>query len=151
MLINSKIGCICGGHVARDPEVKRVNDTTVTKFSVAYGKSETEVGENGKPKSLYLNIDCWGTLGETAQLLSKADSCLVWGTIQSREYNGKTYHTLRADGITFGADVLLKCVSAIGDINTQPSTQTPPQAQYAAPAGTQSFEPIEEDEDLPFD
>lgn len=150
MLINSKTGCICGGHVARDPEVKQVHDTTVTKFSVAYGKSETEVGENGKPKSLYLNIDCWGTLGETAQLLSKADSCLVWGTIQSREYNGKTYHTLRADGITFGADVLLKCVSALGNINTQPSMKTPPQAQYAASAGTQSFEPIEEDEDLPF-
>lgn len=150
MLINAKNGCICGGHVARDPEVKQVNDTTVTKFSVSYGKSETEVGENGKPKSLYMNIDCWGTLGETAQLLSKADSCLVWGTIQSREYNGKTYHTLRADGITFGADVLLKCVSALGNINTQPSTQTPPQAQPAASAGTQSFEPIGEDEDLPF-
>lgn len=156
MLINSKTGCICGGHVAREPEVKQVCDTTVTKFSVAYGKSETELAENGKPKSLYMNVDCWGALGETAQLLSKADSCLIWGAIQSREYNGKTYHTLRADGITFGADVLLKCVSALGNINTQPGTKTPPQAYTdpnAAIAQTfspGSFEPIGEDEDLPF-
>lgn len=152
MLINSKTGCICTGHVARDPEVKQVNDTTVTKFSVAYGKSETELAENGKPKSLYMNVDCWGALGETAQLLSKADSCLIWGAIQSREYNGKTYYTLRADGITFGADVLLRCVSAIGSASAGTAYAAP--AYTAAPVQAvpegQSFQPISESEDLPF-
>lgn len=154
MLINSKTGCICGGHVAREPEVKQVGDTTVTKFSVAYGKSETELAENGKPKSLYMNVDCWGALGETAQLLSKADSCLIWGAIQSREYNGKTYHTLRADGITFGADVLLKCVSAVSGVSSLSSSEAIAQGEFVVnPAisdAPQSFTPISEDEDLPF-
>lgn len=154
MLINAKTGCICGGHVAREPEVKQVGDTTVTKFSVAYGKSETELAENGKPKSLYMNVDCWGALGETAQLLSKADSCLIWGAIQSREYNGKTYHTLRADGITFGADVLLKCVSAVSGLSFLSSGEAIAQGEFVTnPAisdATQSFTPVAEDEDLPF-
>lgn len=154
MLINSKASCICGGHVAREPEVKQVGDTTVTKFSVAYGKSETELAENGKPKSLYMNVDCWGALGETARLLSKADSCLIWGAIQSREYNGKTYHTLRADGITFGADVLLKCVSAVSGVSSLSSSEVMAQGEFVAnPAisdAPQSFTPISEDEDLPF-
>lgn len=154
MLINSKTGCICGGHVAREPEAKQVGDTTVTKFSVAYGKSKTELGENGKPKSLYMNVDCWGALGETAQLLSKADSCLIWGAIQSREYNGKTYHTLRADGITFGADVLLKCVSSVSGVKSLSSSEAMAQGEFVAnPAisdAPQSFTPISEDEDLPF-
>ena len=156
MLINSKTGCICGGHVAPEPEVNRGGDTPVTKCSVAYGRSETELAENGKPKSLYMNVDCWGALGETAQLLSKADSCLIWGTIQSREYNGKTYHTLRADGITFGADVLLTCVSALGKINTQPDTRAPPQAHTDPSAAivqtfsTGSFGPVAEYGDLRF-
>lgn len=154
MLINSKTGCICGGHVAREPEVKQVGDTTVTKFSVAYGKSETELGENDKPKSLYMNVDCWGALGETAQLLSKADNCLIWGAIQSREYNGKTYYTLRADGITFGADVLLKCVSAVSGVSSLSVSEAMAQGEFVAnPAisdAPQSFTPISEDEDLPF-
>ena len=154
MLINSKTGCICGGHVAREPEVKQVGDTTVTKFSVAYGKRETELAENGKPKSIYMNVDCWGSLGETAQLLSKADSCLIWGAIQSREYNGKTYYTLRADGITFGSDVLLKCVSAISGVSSLSSSEAMAQGEFVAnPAisdSPQSFTPISEDEDLPF-
>lgn len=154
MLINSKTGCICGGHVAREPEAKQVGDTTVTKFSVAYGKSETELAENGKPKSLYMNVDCWGALGETAQLLSKADSCLIWGAIQSREYNGKTYYTLRADGITFGADVLLKCISAVSGVSSLLSGEAMAHGEFVVnPAisdATQSFTPISEDEDLPF-
>lgn len=154
MLINSKAGCICGGHVAREPETKQVGDTTVTKFSVAYGKSETELAENGKPKSLYMNVDCWGALGETAKLLSKADSCLIWGAIQSREYNGKTYYTLRADGITFGADVLLKCVSAVSGVSSLSSSEAMAQGEFVVnPAisdAPQSFTPISEDEDLPF-
>lgn len=154
MLINSKTGCICGGHVVREPEVKQVGDTTVTKFSVAYGKSETELAENGKPKSLYMNVDCWGALGETAQLLSKADSCLIWGAIQSREYNGKTYYTLRADGITFGADVLLKCAAAVSGVSSLSSSEAMAQGEFVAnPAisdAPQSFTPISEDEDLPF-
>lgn len=155
MLINTKSGALCAGRVAKDPETRTVKDTCVTKFSIIYGKSD-EIGSNGKPKGLFLSVDCWGSLGDTAALLSKGDSCLVWGEIQSRDYNGKTYHTLRADGITFGADVLLKCVSALGNINTQPDTQTPsqaytdPNAAIAQTYSPGSFEPVAEDEDLPF-
>lgn len=153
MLINTKNGALCAGRVARDPETRPVKDTSVTKFSIIYGKSE-ELGENGRPKGLLLSVDCWGSLGDTAALLSKGDSCLVWGEVQSREYNGKTYHTLRAENLTFGAETLLKCVSAVSNITSLPSSETPPQSEFVAnpaiPDGTQGFTPISEDEDLPF-
>lgn len=153
MLINTKSGALCSGRVAKDPETRTVKDTCVTKFSIIYGKSD-EIGSNGKPKVLFLSVDCWGSLGDTAALLSKGDSCLVWGEIQSRDYNGKTYHTLRAENLTFGAETLLKCASAVSGVSSLSSGEAMAQGEFVAnPAisdATQSFTPISEDEDLPF-
>ena len=153
MLINTKSGALCAGRVAKDPETRTVKDTCVTKFSIIYGKSD-EIGSNGKPKGLFLSVDCWGSLGDTAALLSKGDSCLVWGEIQSRDYNGKTYHTMRAENLTFGVETLLKCVSAVSGVSSLSSSEAMAQGEFVAnPAisdAPQSFTPISEDEDLPF-
>lgn len=85
------------GNVGKDAEVRRTNDgTPVASWSVAVED------RTGKEKATaWFDVSMWGKRGETlSQYLTKGTKVVVTGDFGTREYNGKTYLTVRADNVT---------------------------------------------------
>ena len=100
MFVKNNSGQIVTGRIIRDPEQKTFDSgKTKTSFAVLYGEDKNQLDENGKPRGLFLNIDCWGAVGRDACLLGKGDFVIAQGRIDSHEYNGKMYTSLVADAI----------------------------------------------------
>ena len=98
----AKIGdlVLVSGNAFKDAEIKHIGDkgTTLCEFALIVGKAA-----DGKGK--FANCKAWGSLGTYAAQMQKGDSVCVIGTMESREYNGKTYHSLKADWLNIaGAD-----------------------------------------------
>lgn len=84
------------GNIGKDAEVRRTQGgTAVASFSVAVEDRQ------GRDKStLWFDVSVWGKRGETlAQYLTKGSKVGVSGDLGTREYNGKTYLTVRADQV----------------------------------------------------
>jgi len=86
------------GNLGQNPEMKYfASGDAVTKFSVAVN---WKYGE--KEGTDWYNVECYGKTAENVnQYLSKGSGVLVVGTPRSREYEGKTYWTLRANRVVF--------------------------------------------------
>lgn len=85
------------GNVGKDAEIRRTQDgTPVASWSVAVEDRA------GKEKStMWFDVSLWGVRGERlAQHITKGTKIVVTGDLGTREYNGKTYHTVRADNVT---------------------------------------------------
>lgn len=68
----------------------------VTGFSVAVGEG---FGDN--KRTLYFDCTLWGKRGESlAPYLTKGGKVAVSGELSTRERDGKTYLTVRADQVT---------------------------------------------------
>lgn len=93
-MAQGKIGdlTIVAGTAFKDAELKHVGDkgTTLCEFSLI-------VGKNPDGKGKFANCKAWTQLGTYAAQIQKGDSVCVIGTMESREYNGKTYTSLKAD------------------------------------------------------
>lgn len=87
---------IAGG-VTRDAELRRTQQgEAVLGFSVAVSE-----GFGDKKRTLYFDASLWGTRGEKlAAYLAKGTRVAVSGDLSTREHNGKTYMTVRADQVT---------------------------------------------------
>lgn len=87
---------IAGG-VTRDAELRRTQQgDAVLGFSVAVTEG---FGDN--KRTLYFDVSLWGKRGETLeQYLTKGARVAVSGDLSTREHNGKTYLTVRADQVT---------------------------------------------------
>ena len=87
---------IAGG-VTRDAELRRTqNGDAVLSFSVAVSE-----GFGDQKRTIYFDVSLWGKRGEKlAPYLTKATRVAVSGDLSTREHNGKTYLTVRADQVT---------------------------------------------------
>ena len=93
-MAQGKIGnlTIVAGRAVKDAELKHVGDkgTALCEFGLAVDKKSDN-------QTVFANCKAWRELGEYASLISKGDSVAVIGTIEEREYNGKTYKNIVAD------------------------------------------------------
>lgn len=93
-MAQGKVGdiVIATGYAFKDAELKHIGDkgTSLCEFTVVVGKEA-----DGKGK--FANCKAWRELGEYAANIKKGDAVCVMGTLESREYNGKTYNNLVAD------------------------------------------------------
>lgn len=84
------------GRLGRDAVLRNAGDSPVLNFAVAVDD------RSGKEKqTLWFDVALWGKRGETlAQYLTKGTCVAVSGDLGRREHDGKTYLTVRADGVT---------------------------------------------------
>lgn len=85
------------GNIGRDAVTRRTNNgDAVTGWSVAVEE------RNGQDKrTLWFDCNLWGARGEKlAQYLTKGSRVAVSGELSTREHEGKTYLTVRADQVT---------------------------------------------------
>ena len=74
------------GNVGRDPESRKINETTVTKFSLATNKTFMK-GTEKVTETQWHNIVMWGRLAEIAsKYVQKGNQLLVEGEVQHRNY-----------------------------------------------------------------
>lgn len=84
------------GRLTKDATTREAGSDKVTGFSVAVDDRQ------GKEKStLFFDCSMWGKRGETlAQYLTKGSQVTVSGDLGTREYEGKTYLTLRVADVS---------------------------------------------------
>ncbi|MBQ7860326.1 MAG: hypothetical protein IJ347_09385 [Faecalibacterium sp.] len=137
MIVNTKTGLLVTGVLGKEPELRQVGSSAVLKLSVRYGfDPPSEPG--GKRAGKFLDVDVWDGAEELDGMLAKGDAVIATGDeLKSREYGGKTYYSLRANGLFPGAGVVFRWMQQIVDM-------IPP---AAAPAS--EFAPV--NEPTPFD
>ena len=73
------------GRVETEPVRKEANDTVVTTFRLASGRTGNRGGR------LWIDIDAWGRLGGTAaRSAQKGRTVVVTGRLQARSYHDRT-------------------------------------------------------------
>jgi single-strand DNA-binding protein len=86
------------GNIGKDAVTRTIASSgdKVTSWSVAVEE------RNGQEKrSLWFDCNLWGKRGEAlAQYLTKGGKVAVAGELSTREHEGKTYLTIRADQVT---------------------------------------------------
>lgn len=85
------------GNIGKDAEVRSTQGgDKVTGWTVAVED------RTGKEKStIWFDCTLWGKRGESlAQYLTKGSKVCVSGELSTREHNGKTYLTIRAEQVT---------------------------------------------------
>lgn len=85
------------GNLGKDAEPRRTpNGDAVTSFNVA-----VEEKKGGDKRTLWFECNLWGKRGESlAPYLLKGGKVSVSGEFSTREHDGKTYLTLRAEQVT---------------------------------------------------
>lgn len=79
---------ILAGRLIKDPETKKVGNKGWCKTTMVIADQREEP---------LVTAVAWYELGEECARFRKGDRVLVAGTMQSREYNGKTYEDLALD------------------------------------------------------
>jgi len=144
MIVNSKTGCLISGTLIKAAETRQAGSSSVTKLAVRYGW-EDPAAINERRTGKIINVDCWHELADIAAGLEKGDAVLVTGDIKTREYNGKTYTSLEADNLYFGAATIMQLTNGLAaavqqlqqqieeaGVKLPPSAETPAQASPAA-------------------
>ena len=85
------------GRLGKDAETRNTQaGDQVTGFTVA-----VDEGFGDKKRTLWFDCSFWGKRGAAvAQYLTKGSSVTVSGELSTREYEGKTYLTVRAHDLT---------------------------------------------------
>lgn len=79
------------GNLGSDPEMRQVNNTNVTSFSLAVNEtwSDSRTGER-REKTTWYRVSAWGRQGEIVnQYLSKGRQVMVIGTVDASAYMGQ--------------------------------------------------------------
>lgn len=81
------------GQAGQDGEYKHIGEkqTPVAKFSLACGTKPNS------SETRWVECQAWQRNAAYAGSVQKGDTVFAIGRIESREYNGKTYHTLTCD------------------------------------------------------
>jgi single-strand DNA-binding protein len=102
------------GNIGKDAVTRQTQGgDSVTGFSVAVEE------RNGRDKrTLWFDVSLWGKRGDAlAQYLTKGTRVAVAGDLSTREHEGKTYLTVRADQVTL--------LGGAGDRGESPSRTGP--------------------------
>ena len=84
------------GGITKDAELRTAGNDKVLGFSVAVSE-----GFGDKKRTLYFDCNLWGKRAETlANMITKGGKVSVSGDLSTREHNGKTYLTVRANDVT---------------------------------------------------
>jgi len=84
------------GRLTRDAVIRDAGSDKVTGFSVAVDDRSSK-----EKSTLFFDCSIWGKRGESlAQYLTKGSSVTVSGDFGKREYEGKTYFTVRVNDVT---------------------------------------------------
>lgn len=84
------------GRLTRDAETRAAGSDTVTGFSVA----EDVRGPGGAKSSQFFDCSVWGKRGAALEPhLRKGSQVTVWGSLTTREHNGKTYMQIKVSEI----------------------------------------------------
>jgi len=85
------------GNIGRDAVTRKTqNGDSVTGWTVA-----VEDRQGRDKRTIWFDCSLWGSRGEAlAQYLTKGSKVAVAGELSTREHEGKTYLTIRADQIT---------------------------------------------------
>ena len=85
------------GNVGRDAAVRSTQGgDKVTSWSVA-----VEERQGREKRTIWFDCSLWGKRGEAlSQYLTKGSKIAVAGELSTREHDGKTYLTVRADQVT---------------------------------------------------
>ena len=86
------------GRVGREPEVRRVGEHPVCRFSLAVDQPRKD--KDGNKQTDWFDIELWGRQAEIAQdLIRKGSTVSVAGSHNSRkDRDGKVWWTVKADG-----------------------------------------------------
>jgi single-strand DNA-binding protein len=123
------------GHLGKDATLRSAGNDQVLGFSVASAKKD----RNGETTT-WVDCSIWGRRGEAlAQYLVKGTKVTVVGEFGTREHNGKTYLTLRADHVDLGGS------SRGGSRGSSRDDEEPRQKSNPDPAPA-----LPDDDDIPF-
>ena len=141
MICNTKTGVLISGSILRDPELKFVGQQNrpVLKFILRYG---SEQGEDGKRRGKFIDVDVWAGAEDLQNMLREDDQVLVSAReVKSREYNGKTYYSVSADGVfpdtravSRWLDQVISCIPAPAAAPVMPDVTAPPAPASGAAA-----------------
>lgn len=116
MIINTKTGVLAAGRIGTDPEVRQAGSRSVLGFRLRYGSDPPE-SQGARPQGKYISIDVWNDIDALDGMLQKGDGVIVLGdSVKSREYNGKTYHSISASGIYVSAAVVFRWLQQVVDM-----------------------------------
>jgi len=85
------------GNIGRDAVTRKTqNGDAVTGFSVA-----VEERHGQEKRTIWFDVSIWGRRGEALEsYLTKGGRVAVSGDLSTREHEGRTYLTVRADQVT---------------------------------------------------
>ena len=142
--------CVLIGRIVRDPELKFIPSTglAVAKFNLAvdkglYGEKKQQAEAKGQPTADFINITVFGKTAEScANYLAKGSQCAVQGRISTGSYT-------KDDGTkVYTTDILADKVEFLG--GKSDGQAKPKQQQNESYFEDDVFQPVEDDEDIPF-
>lgn len=130
------------GHLTADTELKQTQGgTSVCSFSIGVNR---RVAKDAEPATDFINIVAWkGTAEFISRYFKKGDPILVCGRIQVRNYTDNQGIKRYVAEVVADEANFVSSKSEKGG-NTQSGTYVPD--AYTQP----QFEPVSEEEDLPF-
>ena len=137
--------CVLIGRVTREIELKFIPSTglAVAKFNLAvdrglYGEKKQEAEAKGLPTADFINITVFGKTAEScANYLNKGYKCAVQGRISTGSYTTQTGEK------RYSTEVIADRVEFL-----EPKGQAKPQNDFNDFPDV--FEPVEDDEEIPF-
>lgn len=123
------------GRLGKDAVLRRTQSgDPVLSFSVA-----TDDGYGQNKRTLWFDVSVWGKRGEAlSDHLTKGSAVSVAGDLSTREYEGKTYLTVRANEVTL-----------LGGRNDGERQDSQP-AQRQSYAEASGGGPVDLDDSIPF-
>lgn len=120
------------GNIGKSAETRRTpNGDAVTSWSLA-----VEERKGSEKRTIWFDCSLWGKRGESlAPYLTKGGKVAVSGELSTREHDGKTYLTVRAEQVTLLGG---------GQDRDSDTARTADRAQRPAPAG------LDDGSDIPF-
>lgn len=126
------------GNLGSDVRTNNVGGTAVANFSVA-----VKSGYGDNEKTIWVDCSLWGKRAESGLIdyLKKGQQVVVSGEMGTREYDGKTYITMRVNEVSLAG----------GRSNGQQAQPAQPvqQTQQGATHGNYASAP-DIDDDIPF-
>jgi single-strand DNA-binding protein len=138
------------GRLTRDIETRKVGETTVAGFGLA---SSRVVGKNKTEKTVFIDVDAWGGLGETcAKFLEKGRGVIVTGKLRLDQWTDKEGG--KRSKLSIDADdVIFLSSGKSRDEQPAPAAQAsgaPASRPVSRPAAAAKKETPPPDDDVPF-